>query len=407
MSLIVGLLFAPLEVDSTKFLMVFTIYIIFSTIFSTLRIKQGSGNVNYNYGISYSQSLVLFAGPFGLLIYEFVFGFAVYFHRKLTKTADPDEFTDTLFNIGSFVLYHTVGFLFFISLYPYAQAIPFGYFLLFIGTAIIISWQANILLIIAFYLSGNINSWSEVVTLFKGRSIFTTGKVALINAFLYYFVMEDQWEMVIVSFSLIYIVSKSFVSRQQHIQNELERDRFRTMAYTDFMTGLANRAMMDQQMKKLNGTEESLGIVVADIDKFKQINDTYNHAVGDLVIKHFGEILKKHTDSEDFVFRTGGEEFTLFLRGRSYETCVAFLETLQEYVNSHPCEIELDEKVSSISYTVSFGMCFTQTNVDLPMERAYICADQLLLEAKRLGRNRIVYKDCHPSNCHSRKLSPN
>ncbi|MBW9235010.1 GGDEF domain-containing protein, partial [Leptospira santarosai] len=54
-----------------------------------------------------------------------------------------------------------------------------------------------------------------------------------------------------------------------------------------------------------------LGIVVADIDKFKRINDNYNHAVGDRVIQHFAEVLKAHTTKEDCVFRSGGEEFTI------------------------------------------------------------------------------------------------
>ena len=133
----------------------------------------------------------------------------------------------------------------------------------------------------SFYLSGNINSWSEVMAFFKNRTLFDIGKVAITNALLYYFVMESQWEMLIGLFLLNYVVSKSFVSSQEKAQNELERDRFREMAYTDFMTGLSNRAMMDKQMDEINGTDEVLGIVVADIDKFKQINDNYNHAVGD------------------------------------------------------------------------------------------------------------------------------
>ena len=400
-SVFVGLLFIPLEIDLTKYLLVSAIYLVFSIIYSSLRIQYGNGTGSYDYGVSYSQSLALFAGPLGLLFFETVLRFIIYFQRKLTKTADEDEFTDTLYNIGSFTLYHTVGYLFFFALYPHAQSIPFGYFLLFFVSALIISWQSQGLLLFALYLSGNIRTWSEGVSFFKKRSILDTGKVAITNGLLFYFVMENHWDMLIVFFLMNYIVSKSFLSKHETIQNELERDRFREMAYTDFMTGLSNRAMMDKQMVEINGTNEVLAIVVADIDKFKQINDSYNHAIGDRVIQHFADILKSHTSEEDCVFRSGGEEFTLFLRGRSYEECLEFLESVRSDVSAHPAIVEHNGSEASISYTASFGLYFNKMTEELPMERAYIYADQLLLEAKNLGRNRVNVSDGQRVMVHS------
>lgn len=393
-SVIVGLSFAPLEVDLMKYLIVFSIYLFFSSIYSNLRIQQGNGNANFDYGISYTLSFALFAGPLGLLLFEIAHRFTVYFQRKFTKTADEDELTDTLYNIGSFALYNTVALIFFFSLYPYFQTIPFGYFILFFLLAAMNIFLANCLLICSFYLSGSMTfSWVEVVTFFKNRSFFDIVKVALTNGILYYFVMENQWEMLIVLFSLNYIVSKSFISKQGSIQNELERDRFREMAYSDFMTGLSNRAWMDKQMTEINGTGEKLGIVVADIDKFKRINDNYNHAVGDRVIQHFADTLKVYVNKDDELFRTGGEEFTLFLRGRSFEECVALIETLRIHVIRHPAEVEFNGNTIPIAYTASFGLYFDEMTDKLPMERAYVVADQLLLEAKGKGRNCIETKN--------------
>lgn len=393
-SVIIGLSFAPLGVDLMKYLIVFSIYLLFSSIYSNLRIQQGNGNASFDYGISYSLSFALFAGPLGLLLYETAHRFIIYFQRKYTKTADDDELTDTLYNIGSFVLYNTVALIFFFSLYPYFQTIPFGYFILFFLMATMNLLLANSLLLCSFYLSGSINySWNEVVNFFKNRSFFDIVKVALTNGLLYYFVLENQWEMLIVLFSLNYIVSKSFISKQGSIQNELERDRFREMAYSDFMTGLSNRAWMDKQMTEINGTGEKLGIVVADIDKFKSINDNYNHSVGDQVIQHFAETLKAHVNEDDELFRAGGEEFALFLRGRSFEECIALIETLRIHVIEHPAGVEFNGKTIPISYTASFGLYFDEMTDKLPMERAYVVADQLLLEAKEQGRNRIETKN--------------
>lgn len=397
-SVVIGLLFLPLEVDVFKYVIVLSIYLLFSAVYSNLRITYKTGNVSYDHGMTYSQSFALFAGPFGLLIFEFAHRFTVYFQRKYAKTADEDELTDTLYNVGAHVIINTIGFILFFALYPYAQAIPFGYFMLFFFTAVVIQILSYSLILIAIATTGNLHSWTQVVQFLKTKSILDIGKNALTNGLLFYFLLENQWEMLIVLFILNYMVNKSFLSKQERIQNELERDRFREMAYTDFMTGLSNRAMMDKEMDSINGTNEALAIVVADIDEFKKINDSYNHAIGDIVIQHFANTLKSHTNDQDCVFRSGGEEFTLFLRGRSYAECVEFLESLRMHVSVHPVEVEFNEAKTSISYTVSFGLYFNNMSQDLKMERAYIYADQLLLEAKGLGRNRLVIENGQESN---------
>ena len=393
-SVAVGLYFAPIEVDLIKYIAIFCIYLFFSVIYTNYKVMQGNGTANYDYGMSYSQSFALFAGPFGLLIFEIFYRFSVYFQRKINKTADADEFTDTFFNIGTFVIYNTIAYLFFMSLYPYFENIPLGYSLLFLLAALIIMFFSNSFLLFSLYLSGNIHSWNEVVLFLKNRSMLDiVVKNALTNGLLYYFVMQDQWEMLIVLFSLNYVVSKSFLSKQESAQNEIERDYFKEMAYTDFMTGLSNRAMMDKQMSEINGSSEVLGIVVIDIDKFKRINDNYNHAVGDLVIQHFAKMLKSRVRNNDQVFRSGGEEFTLFLRDRTYEECIECLEALRTQVSEQPAEVEFNGEMTQISYTVSCGLYYNAMVEELPMERAYIYADQLLLEAKGRGRNRLVMKN--------------
>jgi diguanylate cyclase (GGDEF)-like protein len=393
-SIAVGLSFAPLGVDFDKYIVMFCIYLFFSFIYSNYRLSLGNGTATYDYGISYSQSFALFAGPFGLLIFEIFYRFSVYFKRKINKTADADEFTDTFFNIGSFVIYNTVAYLFFMSLYPYFQTVPFGYSILFLLAAAIIFVLSNSLLLFSLYLSGNVHSWNDVIVFLKSKSMLDIiAKNALTNGLLYYFVMEDQWEMLIVLFALNYVVSRSFLSKQENAQNEIERDYFKEMAYTDFMTGLSNRAMMDKKMSEINGSNELLGIVVLDIDKFKRINDNYNHAIGDRVIQHFAKMLKSSVRRNDQVFRSGGEEFTLFLRDRTYAECIECLEKLRTKVSEQPAEVDYNGEMTQISYTVSIGLYYNAMIEELPMERAYIYADQLLLEAKGRGRNRLVVKN--------------
>ena len=393
LGVIVGLSFIPLEVDLQQYTIAFIIYWLFSAFYSHLRIRTHKGDATIDYGISYSISFALFAGPFGLLLFEIVNRFTVYFQRKISKTADADEFIDTFYNIGTFVLYNTVGIIFYFSLLPFVENIPFGEIVLFFFMTLIIGWQSDMYVLVFLYLSNNLHSWAGVVEHVKNRGLLDVGKIAFTNVLLYYFLMQGQWAMLIVVFGLNYLVSQSMLSKQQSLENKLERDRFREMAYTDFMTGLSNRAWMDKQMNEINGTGEKVGIVVADIDKFKRINDSYNHAVGDRVIQHFADILKAHVNENDEIFRTGGEEFTLFLRGRNHEECVALLETLRMEVSLHPVVVDFNGYATSIDYTASFGLYFDEMTDKLPMERAYVVADQLLFKAKEHGRNRIEAKN--------------
>lgn len=111
-------------------------------------------------------------------------------------------------------------------------------------------------------------------------------------------------------------------------------------------------------MAELNQTGEGIGIVVADIDKFKSINDNYNHAVGDKVIQHFAGTLKTYLSENDYLFRSGGEEFTLCLRKRNFEETMELINTMLNRVKNHHVNVEFNGENLTISYTASFGLYF-------------------------------------------------
>lgn len=161
------------------------------------------------------------------------------------------------------------------------------------------------------------------------------------------------------------------------------------MAYTDFLTGVHNRAYMDKTIAKLNGTGEWIGVVVADIDNFKSINDTYNHAVGDEVIRHFASTLKQFLKEGDFLFRSGGEEFTMFLRHRTFEESVRLVEEIREAVRRSTVLVDYMAAKRPIAYTSSFGLYFCQAEGTMSIEKAYIYADHLLLRSKESGKNKV------------------
>lgn len=392
-SLAVSIPFGKISVDMDAYLTALVCYLLFTLLYFNLRIFSKKGNMNIDYGTSYSMSFVLFAGPLGLLIYQSVYQIALYIYKKKTKTADNEEFMDLFYNIGAFVLANSLAFYLFMYIFPSIENMAVLYWLLITVLVFGTTLLTDAFLVIIFYFLGEIKTKQDIVDFYKSRSLLDTGKVTLTNALLFIFLMQGMWEVIVAFFILDYLVSRSFLVKTQSLQDRAERDKFEQMAYTDFLTAIPNRAFMDKKMDVLQESNEFLGIVVADIDHFKHINDTYNHAVGDVVIQHFAVFIQNGLEEEDYVFRSGGDEFTLFLRNRSYQDAVNFVKALQMGVERSNVGTNFNNDSVPIHYTASFGLYYYQATKNLTLEKAQIHADNLLLQAKKLGKNRINVKD--------------
>lgn len=380
------------DIEPNTYLKTLGIYWLFSTLYSHQKIVHKKGNTYIDYGISYSSSIALFTGPLGLFIFQTLYQFTVYLIRKWTKTDDPHEFVDTLYNIGSFTIGNIVAFIIYYKAFPLFENIPFGFWILIVLLTATTSLMTDIFLIGGLFLLGEIRTLQDAIHFVKTRSILDTGKLALTNGLLFLLLQEGKWEMLIILFILNYVVSSSFLSKSQNAQNKLERDKFEQMAYTDFLTGVSNRAFMNKVMVELNEKEEWIGIVVADIDKFKRINDSFNHAVGDSVIQHFATTINNHLEPNDYLFRSGGEEFTFFLLDRDFNQCLQLVEKIQHQVESSTLTVEFKDRTVPLSYTASFGLFFNKINEEMPIEKGYVYADHLLIQSKQQGRNRISTK---------------
>jgi diguanylate cyclase (GGDEF)-like protein len=381
-------------IDKNTFLIALSIYFLFASLYNHLRITAQNGTLKFDYGINYSLSFGIFAGPIGLFIYESLYRFTVYLERKRTKTDDPGEFLDMFYNIGAHVLIYSIGYYLYRFLYPLFAEVPFGYWILMCLLAVVTVMISYTFLSTAFYTMGEIKTVREAFQFFiESNNVLDLGKTAFTNGLLLLFLQEKQWEMMVSLFILNYLVSRSFHSKSQSIQNKIERDKFEQMAYTDFLTGIPNRAFMDKKISELNQTVERLGIVVADIDKFKQINDSYNHAVGDRVIQHFASTLKSYLSDDDYLFRSGGEEFTLILRNKSCGQTIDLVEKIRHGIETSSVSVDYKSNTHSISITSSFGLYYFKVNQYTSMEKGYIYADQLLLQSKELGKNKVTFKN--------------
>ncbi|WP_221800348.1 GGDEF domain-containing protein [Oceanobacter mangrovi] len=159
------------------------------------------------------------------------------------------------------------------------------------------------------------------------------------------------------------------------------------MTYTDPVTGLLNRhGMMEQlmrQMDKLHTATDSFGIVWLDLDLFKNINDEFGHAAGDLALKATAQVIREHIRPDDFACRWGGDEFLLLVNTDQ--------QFLLDQLGRRLCGAVQKQEVRTeqnavISLTISAGSCLAQP--DQLLNDVLATADQALYEAKASGRNR-------------------
>ncbi len=167
-----------------------------------------------------------------------------------------------------------------------------------------------------------------------------------------------------------------------------EIDAVTRRASTDGLTGLVNRRAFDEHLKRLlNETDrfgQPLALILADIDHFKRINDTWGHEAGDEVLRRVAGKLLDGVRNVDVVARYGGEEFAILLPQTSLEGATDLADRLRHAVEAQPVKFKGEE----ITATISLGVASYPDAVRV-REILFRSADRALYEAKRAGRNRV------------------
>lgn len=127
------------------------------------------------------------------------------------------------------------------------------------------------------------------------------------------------------------------------------------LALEDALTGLGNRRQFDEQLKRAmhqaNRQQSHVGLIVGDLDKFKQINDTYGHKTGDKILIHFSQVIKNSIRDSDSAFRFGGDEFAILVE-QANENVLTLIETRINQTLSN------DEMLAKYNITCSLGATF-------------------------------------------------
>lgn len=179
-------------------------------------------------------------------------------------------------------------------------------------------------------------------------------------------------------------ISDNFQSELQDLKAKLEHS-----SRTDYLTGLPNRRdiyerLIAEQSRSLrNGNPFS--VIMADLDLFKRINDTYGHPIGDQFLIGFSVIFKSNLRREDCCARWGGEEFLILLPETDGANALGVAEKLRQLV----AEYTLDIEGTKIGTTVSLGVAVYQQG-EKDVETCLNRADEALYQAKNGGRNQSV-----------------
>ncbi|MGL5806440.1 MAG: diguanylate cyclase domain-containing protein [Xenococcaceae cyanobacterium] len=216
-----------------------------------------------------------------------------------------------------------------------------------------------------------------------------------------YFYQQDTFQawfhIVAVKLNDGFIVNFRDITETKQMELELQQVNLelQKQANIDSLTKIANRRRFDeylsQEWSRCAGEQKPLSLILCDVDFFKLYNDNYGHQAGDLCLTQVAGamnlVVKRPTD---LLTRYGGEEFAIILPFTNSEGGVKVAETIRTSIK----QLKIPHAFSQVSdyVTISLGIATIIPQVNLATESLIVTADRALYEAKRLGRDRAIYK---------------
>ena len=181
------------------------------------------------------------------------------------------------------------------------------------------------------------------------------------------------------------------VSKFQLENAAQELDRSRKEARTDVLCKVANRQAVDETLKfmvsRYRSQQTSFGLMLIDIDHFKQINDKFGHEAGDEILVSVGKALKECVRPEDFVGRIGGDEFVLMLEGLKESSADLVCERIRSTIETYNFSVGKDGESTAV--TLSMGLAVINQEDDA--KSLYRRADQALGNSREGGSGKVSH----------------
>ncbi len=195
--------------------------------------------------------------------------------------------------------------------------------------------------------------------------------------------------------------------RIKKLQDELDRknrqleeanQQLRRLSITDGLTGLYNHRhsheLLREEYERCRRNGGSMAVIMLDLDRFKELNDSHGHPTGDLILSQTAKILQESAREIDMIGRYGGEEFIAILPGASEDAALQFAERARATVERSVFRDNGDE----IRMTVSAGVASSRGDELARPDELLRMADRALYEAKDTGRNRVVRASSIPDD---------
>lgn len=191
----------------------------------------------------------------------------------------------------------------------------------------------------------------------------------------------------------------NFVEQLEQYTEHLNQknNQLAQISITDELTGLYNRRHLNQEIERMvvlsSSLKQNISLLMLDLDRFKQVNDNYGHATGDVVLKEFAQILRRCSREHDVVGRFGGEEFIIVIPFAKSKQVVEIGERIRQEVENYV----FDAGKHKLAITVSMGIVTLVSTKEVPIrdvvEKLLKTVDYCLYQAKELGRNKVVHMD--------------
>jgi diguanylate cyclase (GGDEF)-like protein len=212
-----------------------------------------------------------------------------------------------------------------------------------------------------------------------------------LNIFKYWAFRDIVVKGIFLRFS-VYLLAGIIVGYLAGVEKRL-RQKLRSLAYQDELTGCVNfrwtMRFLENEIARSKRYNKEMTIIMADIDHFKKINDTYGHLVGNDVLKTFAEVIKSNVRGVDIVGRYGGEEFLIVLPEASPNQALVAMERIRSKLSQIKITSSHLKEDTEFSIKFSAGIAsFPQNGTDI--KDLIGVADNALYEAKRRGRDCIV-----------------
>lgn len=312
-----------------------------------------------------------------------------------------------IFNVFSIALY-TLGS--FLSVPKDTENIKYGWILAFyveimlhaVLASLVMGWEANfhlystaVLPVAAYLLFLTASVRRFLYTM--GAMIFSTaammgGVMWYLNYYDSFFLVSERFIRpvtylnaffvcaIVLAFTLLFVLEVASMLSKLDATNK----RLEFIATHDALTGLYNRHSLKNLFRELEQSKKPYCVVLGDIDDFKQVNDTYGHDCGDIVLKSVAEVISRNIGENDTACRWGGEELLIVLWGEQ-EHCFHAISAIRDEINA--LRIPSNNKQVAVSMTFGFA---DRAEENLGIEALISVADSRLYIGKRSGKNVII-----------------